>query len=109
MDDLVYKLREFRDARNWAQFHSAKDLAMSVSIEAGELLELFQWADSNPEFTPEFRDELSEEVADVFLYLLMLCDKAGIDLHNSASSKLVANEKRFPVETSKGVAKPRSL
>ena len=107
MEDLIYRLREFRDARDWNQFHTSKDLAISISIEAGELLELFQWTDSNPEVTPDFRKNLSSEVADVFLYLLMLCDKAGIDLYESALNKLAENEKRFPVAVSKGVAKPK--
>lgn len=109
IDKLVERLRRFRDERDWAQFHTAKDLAISVSVEAAELLELFQW---KPE--PQVLDEVlvkaaKSEVADVFIYLLLLCDKLDIDILQATVEKITLNEARFPVPTSHGVAKPQDV
>lgn len=104
---LRQKLREFAAERDWAQFHSPKNLAIAVSVEAGELLEHFQW------LTPEESERLSDsqlakvrlELADVFLYLISLSDKLGVDLLAAAFEKLELNAKKYPVELSKGSAK----
>jgi NTP pyrophosphatase (non-canonical NTP hydrolase) len=105
VQEVIKRLRKFRDERNWEQFHTPKDLALSVSIEAGELLELFQWRPDHLEVDPVLREKLAGEAADVLLYLLLLCDKAGIDLITAAHSKIDANEHRFPVAVSFGIAK----
>jgi NTP pyrophosphatase (non-canonical NTP hydrolase) len=106
MQDVVRRLRKFRDDRDWQQFHTAKDLALSVSVEAGELLELFQWRAEGEPVTKELVDNVGSEAADVVLYLLLLCDKLGIDLEQAAATKITRNEQRFPVASSFGIAKP---
>ena len=106
MEQLIERLRKFRDERDWGQFHNPKDLAISFSVEASELLELFQWRPENAPLDNEFKSELEGEIADVFLYLLLLCDKVGIDLEEIARRKIDVNEKRFPVPDSRGIAKP---
>lgn len=102
---LINRLRAFRDERNWGQFHSLKDLAISVSIEAGELLEIFQWLPGDVT-AEDIRKSLNNEVADVLIYLLLLCDAANIDPIAVANQKIDQNEERFPVRSTKGVAKP---
>ncbi len=113
MDDALAALTErlvaFREARDWRQFHTLKDLVLSVSIEAGELLELVQWRpDGSLEAAIEgdgaFRARLADECADVLLYLLLVCERAGIDLAHAASAKIVTNEQKYPVEKSRGTA-----
>jgi len=103
--DLLIRLRSFRDARDWQQFHSSKNLAISVSIEASELLELFQWEKDSDSTTVQLKTRVADEAADVFLYLLMLCDKLGVDLIQAASDKIDTNERRFPVSRSYGIPK----
>lgn len=97
---LTERLREFAEARDWGRFHNPKDLALSVSIEAAELLELFQWKD-NAEVASLVDDEsgreaLASELADVLIYLVRLADVTGIDLLEAATRKMNSNEKRFP-------------
>lgn len=106
MDHLVERLRRFRDERNWAQFHTAKDLAISVSVEAAELLELFQWHKESDGLDLELVDRAEGEVADVLIYLLLLCDRLGIDPLKAAATKIELNEVRFPISRSLGIAKP---
>lgn len=106
IDELTERLRAFRDARNWGQFHTAKDLAISISVEAAELLEIFQWRVETVEPDGALIEKATGEVADVFLYLLLLCDKLGIDLVVASETKIAKNEIRFPVNTAFGVAKP---
>ena len=108
LDELTRRLIAFRDARDWRQFHSLKDLILSLSLEAGELLELTQW---KPEATfeseagsPEMNQRLQEECADVLLYLLLVAERAGIDLPRAAANKLAANEVKYPVAKSRGTA-----
>ena len=92
-------LRRFADERDWNQFHSPKNLAASVSIEAAELLECFQWSDG---VEPGREARVGEEMADVLLYLIRLADKLDIDLIEAAVRKLEINARKYPVETSKG-------
>lgn len=106
MKQLLEQLRRFRDERNWAQFHTPKDLAISVSVEANELLEIFQWRPTEKELSAEEVEKISSEAADVLLYLILLCDQAGIDIEEAADAKLKLNQKRFPIEVSHGIAKP---
>lgn len=106
VERLIARLRAFRDARNWDQFHTAKDLAVSISVEAGELLELFQWRPDSAPADDALAAAVADEAADVFLYLLLLSDKLGIDLLAAADRKIDRNEARFPAERAFGVAKP---
>ncbi|WGD29590.1 nucleotide pyrophosphohydrolase [Ancylobacter sp. WKF20] len=109
MQELIERLRQFRDDRNWSQFHTPKDLAISVSVEAGELLELFQWQPQTAEPGPETTAKIASEAADVLLYLLLLTDRVGVDLMAAAQAKIDLNEKRFPIQSSYGVAKQDDL
>lgn len=98
MDEIVRALRKFRDDRNWGKFHTPKDLAVSVSIEAGELLEIFQWQNSGHELDPADRNRVAGEAADVLLYTLMLFDRLGLDPMEEAMRKIELNGQRYPVE-----------
>ena len=106
MKTIVDRLRNFRDERDWGQFHTPKDLALSISVEAAELLEVFQWRSEAAPLTNEDRQALESEVADILSYLILLCDETGIDLIEATHKKIDKNEKRFPVASSRGVAKP---
>ncbi|MBI3785214.1 MAG: nucleotide pyrophosphohydrolase [Deltaproteobacteria bacterium] len=100
LQPLIDSLRQFADERNWQQFHSPKNLACALSVEAAELLEHFQWlseAESRT-LTEHKLVAVREELADVFIYLLQLADKLGVDLVAAAESKLAANRAKYPVE-----------
>jgi NTP pyrophosphatase (non-canonical NTP hydrolase) len=108
LDELTDAIVRLRDERDWAQFHSPKNLAMSVSIEAAELMELFQWARDDAEqraVVDERKEELAEEVADVLIYSLLLCHEAGIDPARAVQDKLRKNEANYPIEHSRGTAR----
>ena len=109
MDRLRERLKRFGADRDWEKFHKPKDLAVSVSIEAAELLELFQWLPDDSAIDEDMKANIANEAADVLMYLVLLCDKSGIDLLAAANAKIDRNEERFPVETSRGVAKPRKV
>jgi len=101
--ELTEKIRKFRDARDWKQYHKPKELAVSVSIEAAELLEKFQWERKNtPEYIDAHKQEIGEELADVMIYLLLLADELELDVKEIVEKKLVKNEKKYPVEKAKG-------
>jgi len=104
---LLKQLIEFRKERDWEQFHNPKDLAISLSIEAAELLELFQWRTSD-EITTQFEGEkrvrLEDELADVAIYLTYLCHDLGIDLSAAISSKIEKNAQKYPIDKVKGKA-----
>ena len=97
---LIDALKQFRDARDWAQFHNTKDLALALSIEASELNELFLWR--NPDDAE--RDRVAEELADVFAYALLLLDAFDLDMDEIVRKKLAINEKNYPVDLSRGNA-----
>lgn len=101
---LAAELLAFRDARDWAQFHSLRNLIVSLNLEAAELLELTQWqSDAEVEALPATAGEaLRDECADVLLYLLLIADKAGIDLADAARAKLVKNAAKYPVDKARG-------
>lgn len=103
---LTELVRRFRDERDWAQFHSLRNLITSLNLEAAELLELTQWrADAEIEALPRQRASraaLEDECADILLYLLLIADRSGIDLADAARRKLAKNEARYPVEASRG-------
>ena len=98
MDEVVRALRKFRDERNWSQFHTPKDLAISVSIEAAELLEIFQWQHNGHELDGLDKSRIAGEAADVLLYTVMLFDRLGLDPVTEAMKKIDFNGRRFPVE-----------
>lgn len=108
LQDLTRQLIEFRDARDWKQFHSLKDLIISLHLEAGELLELTQWksqdAFEQASTEEEMLQKLREECADVLLYLLLIAERTGIDLQQAAAQKLVTNNLKYPVEKSRGTS-----
>jgi NTP pyrophosphatase (non-canonical NTP hydrolase) len=107
LETLRDQLREFSAARDWDQFHSPKNLAMALSAEAGELLEIFQWLteEQSRSLDPKAHAAVSEEIADVLLYLVRLGDQLGIDPIAAAQRKLVDNERKYPAEKSRGNAK----
>ena len=98
---LSKMLVQFRDARDWGQFHTAENLAKSIAIEAGELLECFQWSDDAD------LERVEDELADVAAYLILLSDRLGIDLGVAIAKKVRRNEKRFPADKWKGRASMR--
>ncbi|MBE9389729.1 nucleotide pyrophosphohydrolase [Vagococcus salmoninarum] len=101
MDKLIKVINEFRDDRDWRQFHTPKDLALSISLEASELLENFQWKDSK-EAIKENRENIQDEIADVLMYLMMLSDDLDIDLYDAITKKIEKNKLKYPVDKSKG-------
>ncbi len=108
--NLRLKLRRFAAERDWDQFHSPKNLAMALSVEAAELLEHFQWLSDaeSAALSPETRSKVSEELADVLLYLVRLADKLDVDLAAAASEKLKVNADKYPVDKARGSAKKYS-
>ena len=109
LQNLTDRLIAFRDARDWRKFHSLKNLILSLNLESAELLELAQWKDDAQVEAalsdPEFRARLGEECADVLLYLLLICERAGIDLITAASEKIEINAAKYPVEKARGNAR----
>jgi len=108
LDELTERLIAFRDARDWRQFHALKDLILSLNLEAGELLELTQWT-SEADFERDAKSEamrarLAEECADVFLYLLLIAERAGIDLQEAAARKIAINDVKYPADKARGTA-----
>ena len=107
LEELRVRLREFAAERDWDPFHSPKNLAMALSAETGELLEIFQWLTEaqSRSLSPEAQAAASEEIADVLLYLVRLGDQLGIDLAAAARRKLAANALKYPVEKARGSSK----
>ena len=107
IDGLREALRRFVADRDWEQFHSPKNLAMALSVEAAELLEHFQWMSEAQSRMPDpdTRSGVQEELADVFLYLILLADKLDIDLLAAAADKIVHNEAHYPAEKVRGSSK----
>ena len=101
---ITEELRKFRDDRDWAQFHNPKDLAIALSIEASELLELFLWKAAGDADTEKVKDEL----ADVLAYAFMLADKYGLDVAQIMRDKLAKNELKYPADKARGNAKKYS-
>ncbi len=108
LETLSERLVAFRDARDWRQFHSLKDLIISLNLEASELLELTQWksSDAVEQMTnsPSEKSRLEEECADILLYLLLVAERSGIDLVGAAHAKIALNDQKYPVEKARGNA-----
>lgn len=104
LHDLQAAQRAFADARDWGQFHSPRNLAAALSVEAAELLEHFQWLDDaqSRQLSEEKKQQVGSEIADVLLYLVQLCDKLQIDPIEAAQRKMLANAVKYPVELAKG-------
>lgn len=105
--DLRDKLREFARARDWDQFHTPKNLATALAVEAAELLEHFQWLrdEESTSLQPEVREAVSLEAADVLLYLVRLADKLDLDLISLAERKIEINSEKYPAALARGNAK----
>ena len=101
MENLIKKIIAFRDERNWKQFHNPKDLAVSISIEAAELLENFQWR-SSEEAVQKDLENIRDEIADVVIYAMMLSHDLDIDLEEAILNKLEKNKAKYPVEKAYG-------
>jgi dCTP diphosphatase len=101
--EIQDKLAKFAKERDWDQFHSPKNLVMALTSEVGELNELFQWL-SEKESENLDNDEVKQEIADIFIYLLRLCDKLGIDIEEAAKEKIEINAKKYPIDLAKGNA-----
>jgi len=100
-DETIQRVLKFRDDRNWRQFHTPKDLAISMSLEAAELLELFQWSGADLE-CGEKKEKLREELADVLSYCILMADVCGFDLDEIMNEKVTKNEAKYPVEKARG-------
>lgn len=102
--NIIEKIKKFRDDRDWMQFHDPKNMAVSIILEASELLEHFQWKTIKEveEYANQNQDEIKDEIADIALYLFELADNLDIDLIDAMGKKLAKNEKKYPVEKAKG-------
>lgn len=107
LKQLKEDLEQFNKDRDWEQFHSPKNIAMALSVEASEIVELFQWMSEEEcyELDGKKFQRLKDEIGDVFLYLQLLASKYDIDLIEAAKAKLKRNEEKYPVERSRGTAK----
>lgn len=98
---ILKKILNFRKERNWKQFHLPKNLAISLSLEASEVLELFQWTKDN-HLPKEERDQLKKELADTYYWLILLAYEFSIDLDKVLEQKMIENAKKYPIKLSKG-------
>ena len=112
MDELTKlksEINEFARERNWDQFHNPKNLAMALSVEASELIEIFQWLDLEQSVeilrNPEKKEKVKDELADILIYLLRLSEKCDVDLMAAAKNKIVKNRAKYPADLVKGKAK----
>ncbi len=100
-EETVKRLLKFRDDRDWRQFHTPKDLAISLNLEASELLEIFQWSGGDMECSGKL-DKIKEELADVLSYCLLMADVCSLDPDEILNAKITRNEEKYPVEKAKG-------
>lgn len=101
IQEITEALIQFRNERDWDQFHNPKDLALALSVEAGELLEVFLWKSADD----ANKEKVKEELADVFAFGFLLADKYGFDVKEIIMEKIIRNGEKYPVEKSKGTAK----
>jgi NTP pyrophosphatase (non-canonical NTP hydrolase) len=106
LDELTRVIRAFAAERDWDQFHTPKNLAMGVAIEAAELMEEFHWLtpEQSAQLPPEKLEAVRHEIADVFVYLILLADKLGVDLMAAAAEKIAINARKYPADTVRGKA-----
>ena len=107
MEDLIHQIRQFAAERDWAQFHSPKNLAMALGVEAAEIMEIFQWMtqEESRHLDEHLVDRLEEEIGDVMIYLANLAEKFGIDPIGAAKKKLAINSEKYPADLVRGKAK----
>ena len=101
------RLKKFAEERDWEQFHNPKNITMALSVEVAELLEIFQWSNSgglDEVNDPDIKVQIEKEIADIFNYLVKLVDILDIDIETVALKKIKENEKKYPVEKSKGIS-----
>jgi len=104
MKELQEMIKEFIQARDWEQYHAPKNLAMALSAEAAEIVEIFQWKKAAEPLSPAEQEHLGQEIGDVLVYLLELAEKFEIDIIKAAKDKMILNGKKYPVEKVKGKA-----
>lgn len=104
LKSIINKISSFRDKRDWMQFHDPKNMAISIIIEASELLEHFQWKNNEEvsRYVGENKEDIRDEIADIALYLFELADNLGINLIDAMEHKLKKNEMKYPVDKAKG-------
>ena len=111
MEDRLLKMTgkaiQFRDARDWEQFHDPENLAEAICIESGELLEKYLWVttDNSRDIDSKKLEEIKEEIADIMIFLIYLCHGLNIDLAQAVENKIKINEKKYPIEKAKGSSK----
>lgn len=105
ISDLVKKALLFRDGRNWKQFHTPKNLLISLGAEMGELMECFQWKSDEETINSDSLDTAGDEIADIGIYLFDLCDSLGLDFEEVILKKLEKNEEKYPISKCFGIAK----
>lgn len=107
LDETIKKIIEFREERDWEQFHDPKNLAEAISIEAGELLEQFLWSttEESRKVADSKLEKVKEEISDILIFLVYMCNTLGIDLATEVEKKMEANRKKYPVDKSKGTSK----
>lgn len=105
--ETINQVLKFRDDRSWKQFHNPKDLALSISLEAAELLEVFQWSGSDTVCESK-KDKIKEELADVLNYCILMADVCGLDMDEIIREKLKDNNAKYPVDKAKDSAKKYS-
>jgi NTP pyrophosphatase (non-canonical NTP hydrolase) len=103
-NETINQVLKFRDDRNWRQFHNPKDLALSISLEAAELLEVFQWSGADTDCEDKM-DKIKEELADVLCYSILMADRCGLDMDEIVQAKMKRNGEKYPVEKAKGNSK----
>lgn len=107
IENLTKRIIDLRDARDWKQFHNPKDVALSLVLEAGEVMEHFQWKNTEEmvKYVQTNKAEIGEELADVLFWVLLMSHDLEIDILDALDKKIVKNEKKYPIEKSKGNAK----
>ena len=100
-EEIIHELIKFRNERDWQQFHNAKDLALAINIEAGELLELFLWKNAED----ANREKVEEELADIFSFAFLLANRYGFDVKQIILDKIKVNSEKYPVTKAKGTSK----
>jgi dCTP diphosphatase len=105
IENISTKLQKFTQDRDWDQYHSPKNLAISLAVEAGELLEIFQWLPENLPCDETVHKKAAEEIADILIYAIMFSRKMGIDIERAVLEKIEVNERKYPVDKAKGISK----
>ncbi len=104
MEKLITNIKKFIHDRDWDQYHAPKNLAMALSVEAAEIVEIFQWKKAEDQLSDEEQEALRQEIGDVLIYLIELADKFEIDIVEAAKYKLTLNQKKYPADLVRGKA-----